>query len=207
MENTKRKVDIKTIARIGIFGALAAILYCIPIFQFKLPSIFPNFLEFHFDEIPIFIASFAYGPLTGFFVILVRTLIKLPMTSTLCVGEISDFLYSCALILPAAFYYKKHRTIKGALIGITIGFFSQIIISALGNGLFMIDFYLFLFKISEDSLLAMVQGINPAISDIHFTLILYAIIPFNALKNLAVIIVTILVYKKLSPLLVKMKKE
>ena len=146
MENTKRKVDIKTIARIGIFGALAAILYCIPIFQFKLPSIFPSFLEFHFDEIPIFIASFAYGPLTGFFVILVRTLIKLPMTSTLCVGEISDFLYSCALILPAAFYYKKHRTFKGALIGITIGFFSQIIISALGNGLFMIDFYLFLFN-------------------------------------------------------------
>lgn len=201
----KRRINTKTIARIGIFGALAAILYCIPIFQFKLPSIFPSFLEFHFDEIPIFIASFAYGPLTGFFVILVRTLIKLPLTSTLCVGEISDFIYSCALVLPAAIYYKKNRTLKGAVIGILIGFIAQIIASSLGNALFMIDFYLFLFKIKEADLLAMVQALNPRITDIHFSLVVYAIIPFNAIKNLAVIIITLLVYKNLSPLLIKMK--
>ena len=143
MEQTKRKINTKMIARIGIFGALAAILYCVPIFQFKLPTLFPSFLEFHFDEIPIFIASFAYGPLTGFFVILIRTLIKLPMTSTLCVGELSDFIYSCALVLPAAIYYKKQRTLKGVIIGLLIGFVCQVIVSALGNGLFMIDFYLF----------------------------------------------------------------
>ncbi len=202
---TKEKINVKAIARIGIFGALAAILYCIPIFQFKLPSIFPNFLEFHFDEIPIFIASFAYGPLTGFFVIMVRTIIKLPMTSTLCVGEISDFLYSCAFVLPAAFYYQKHRTFKGAIIGFVFGFILQIILSALGNSLFMIDFYLYLFNISEESLLSMIQSINSNITDIHFTLIIYAIIPFNILKDIAVILVTLLIYKRISPLLIKMK--
>lgn len=202
---TKKRINVKTVARIGVFGALAAILYCIPIFQFKLPSIFPNFLEFHFDEIPIFIASFAYGPLTGLFVIIVRTVIKLPMSSTLFVGEISDFLYSCAFVLPAAFYYQKHRTFKGAIIGFVFGFILQILLSALGNSLFMIDFYLYLFNISKESLLSMVQSINPNITDIHFTLILYAIIPFNALKDLAVIVVTLLIYKRISPLLIKMK--
>lgn len=201
----KNKINVKAIARVGIFGALAAILYCIPIFQFKLPSIFPNFLEFHFDEMPIFIASFAYGPLTGFWIIIVRTIIKLPMTSTLCVGEISDFIYSCAFILPAAFYYQKNRTFKGVIIGFILGFILQITLSAIGNSLFMIDFYLYLFHISEEALLSAVQSLNRNIIDIHFTLILYAIIPFNAIKNIVIILVTSLIYKRISPLLVKMK--
>ena len=82
----------KFMTRVAIFGAISTLLYIF--IKFPVPFL-PSFLEFHFDEIPIFIAGFAYGPLSAFCVILVKTIIKLPMTSTLGVGELSDFIYSC----------------------------------------------------------------------------------------------------------------
>ncbi len=208
MENQqiKRKWNNQMIARIGIFGALTAILYCVPIFQFKLPSVFPSFLEFHFDEIPAFIASFAYGPWTGFWVLLIRTIIKLPMTSTVCVGELADLLYSLAFVMPAAIYYKKDRTLKGVCIGFTLGFFFQVIVSGVLTCCVMIDFYLFLFKgLTAETLLASMQAINPRITDIHLSLTLWGIVPFNVLKDFIVILVTFIIYKNISPLLKKYK--
>ena len=62
----KRKV-INYITQTAIFGGLAAILYCVPGLQFKIPFVAPGFMEIHLDEIPILISSFAYGPLLGIF--------------------------------------------------------------------------------------------------------------------------------------------
>jgi len=52
---------VRMITRIAVFGAMSTILYVIPVFKFSLPF-FPSFLEIHIDEIPAFIAGFAYGP-------------------------------------------------------------------------------------------------------------------------------------------------
>ncbi len=67
---------IRFMSRIAIFGAMSTILYAVPVFKFPVPF-FPTFLEFHFDEIPAFIAGFAYGPLAGFCVIALKTVLKL----------------------------------------------------------------------------------------------------------------------------------
>ena len=81
--NTKRKKIIDYISQTAIFGGIAAILYCVPGLQFQLPFLAPSFMSIHLDEIPILISSFAYGPLLGVFEIILKTLIKLPMTSSL----------------------------------------------------------------------------------------------------------------------------
>lgn len=204
MEETKKKWNNKLIARVAIFSAITIILYIVPIFQFKLPSVFPSFLEFHFDEIPVMIAGFAYGPWTAFWILLIRTIAKLPFTSTVCVGELADFIYSLAFILPASIVYQKHRNLKGVCLGFLFGFSLQVIVSAICTCYFMIDFYLFLFKgLTKETLLASCQAINPRIKDIHGSLTVWAIIPFNVIKDLAVILVTFMVYKSLSPLLKK----
>ncbi len=200
----KKKWNNRMIARIGIFGALTAILYCVPIFQFKIPSVFPSFLEFHFDEIPAFIASFAYGPWTGFWVLLIRTIIKLPMTSTVCVGELADLIYSLAFVMPATIYYQKQRTLKGACLGFLFGFITQVVVSGVLTCCVMIDFYLFLYKgLTAETLLSSVQAINPRIKDIHLSLTLWGIVPFNVLKDFIVILVTFVIYKNISPSLKK----
>lgn len=193
-ENVQNKKPslIKRMARVGVFSAIAAILYCVPGLQLKLPIF--GFLEFHFDEIPVFLAGFAYDPLTAFLILMVKTLIKLPFSSTLCVGEFADLLYSCAFILPATIIYKKHRTFKGALLGLGIGFVAQLITALACNGLFMINFYMNLFGIGMDVIVAMFSALK--VSDMK-TLLCFAILPFNVIKDVVVVVLTILIYKPL----------
>lgn len=186
----------KFVVRVGIFGAMSAILYCVPFLKFPLP-IFPSFLEFHFDEIPAFIAAFAYGPFSGLCVLLVKTIIKLPMTNTLAIGEIADLLYSSAFIFPAALYYKNHRQFKGALIGILIGLVTQLAVSLVMNVYIMFPFYMKLYGMDETQLLGIFQLTNPSVTDVRWSVGFIAVLPFNAIKDTAVIIVTLLVYKSL----------
>lgn len=192
----------KFMSRVAIFGAVAAILYIVPFLQFSVPFL-PGFLEFHFDELPIFIAGFAFGPLEAFCIIVLKTILKLPFTSTVCTGELADFIYSCAFILPSAILYKNKRTLKTAIMGVLIGFVLQIIVSTLCNVYFMIDLYSFLYGMSPSDILAWVQVANPRITNIHWSLAIWGIIPFNLIKDLIVIIITFLVYKKVEVLFKK----
>ena len=191
---TKRSNLVKTITRIGIFGGISTILYIVPLFKFPVP-IFPSFLEFHFDEIPLFIAGFAYGPLVAFGSILVKTIIKLPFTGTMLVGELSDLLFSTAFVLPSAIIYKKMRNIKGAILGLLLGSFIQIVISVIGNIYVMVPFYMFMYGMSAEQLLFICQLANPNISDVGWTYGLIAVLPFNVIKDAIVILATFLIYK------------
>lgn len=202
-QHTKYKITTKNIVRVGIFGALSAILYIF--IKFPVPFL-PSFLEFHFDEIPVFIASFAYGPISGIFVLLIKTIIKLPLTSTLGVGEVSDLLYSAAFILPAAFFYKKNRNFKSVIVGLSVGCVFQLVISLLGNIYLMIPFYMNMMGFSEQAILKMCQAANPAIKDIGWTYGLFAVLPFNAIKNVVVIAITIPTYKSIHRFIDKLQK-
>lgn len=182
------------LVRVAVFGAFSAILYCVPFLKFPVPF-FPSFLEFHFDEIPAFIAAFAYGPMTGLYILLVKTFIKLPLTSTLCVGEIADLVYSVAFIIPAAVFYQKNRTFKGAIKSLILGLVCQLFVSLVANVYVMFPFYMQMFGLSEEALLGICQAANPAIKDVRWSVGFFAVLPFNAIKDVAVIVVTMLVYK------------
>ena len=186
------KITTRFIVRVAIFGAIAAVLYIF--IKFPVP-IFPAFMEFHFDEIPILIAGFAYGPLAGFAVTVVKTLIKLPMTSTMGVGELCDFLYTTAFVVPAAFVYKRHRNIKGAIIGLLIGMVAQLVAAVLGNMFIIIPFYMRVMEYQESDILYLCQKANAGIKDLKWTYSLFAVLPFNAIKDVGIIVVTFMVYK------------
>lgn len=193
----------KFMTRVAIFGAISTLLYIF--IKFPVPFL-PSFLEFHFDEIPIFIAGFAYGPLSAFCVILVKTIIKLPMTSTLGVGELSDFIYSCAFVLPAAFIYRKHRTFKSAMIGLGVGTVFQLVFALIGNIYVMIPFYMEVMQFPKAAILGLMQKANPNITDIGWTYGLLAVLPFNAIKDAAVLVLTIITYKSVHRFIDKMQK-
>lgn len=193
------------LVRVAVFGGFSAILYCVPFLKFPVP-IFPSFLEFHFDEIPAFIGAFAYGPLTGLYILLVKTIIKLPLSNTLCVGEIADLIYSVTFIIPASLFYQKNRTFKGALKALILGFFCQIIVSLLINIYVTFGIYMDLYGLSEQRLLEFFQYANPAIKNIRWSAGLIAVLPFNAIKNVAVIMVTLPIYKSTHVLFDKLQK-
>ena len=191
-QHSKYKFGTKQMVRVAVFGALSGIFYIF--IKFPVPFL-PPFLEFHFDEIPAFIASFAYGPISGILVLLIKTIIKLPMTSTLGVGELSDLIYSAAFIIPAAIIYKRHRNFKGVIIGLSIGTFIQLTVSLLSNIYFIIPFYMKVMEFPEQAILGMCQAANPRITDIGWSYGLLAVLPFNAIKDAAVIILTLFTYK------------
>ena len=197
-KNTGKKhvISTKFITRSAVFAAFSIVLYIVPYFNFALP-IFPSFLKIHLDEIPAFIAGFAYGPLSAIFVIVVKTLAKLPMTSTAGVGELADLIYSIAFVVPAAIFYKKHKTIKGALIGLGISVAIQLVVSCFVTTFLILDFYIFVMGWPEAVILKMCQAVNPAITSLRWPFLFMVALPFNALKDVIVIIVTFLLYKRL----------
>ena len=184
------------IARTAVFAAISIILYTVPFLKFSLP-IFPSFLEIHLDEIPAFIAGFAYGPLSGALVILIKTIVKLPLTNTACVGELADFIYSMVFVIPAAIIYKRHRTIKGAFISMGVATVIQIMTASFVTTFVMLDAYSKLYHLPKAVILGMCQKINPAITSLGFPFLLMVALPFNALKDAIVVMFTFLLYKRL----------
>jgi riboflavin transporter FmnP len=191
-QHAKYKFGTKQIVRVAVFGALSGIFYIF--IKFPVPF-FPSFLEFHFDEVPAFIASFAYGPISGILVLLIKTLIKLPFTKTLGVGELSDLIYSAAFILPAALIYKRHRNFKGVFTGLLIGTVFQLAISLISNVYVMIPFYMKVMELPESVILGWCKLANPKINNLGWSYGLIAVLPFNAIKDAMVILLTLFTYK------------
>ena len=190
----KDNFSLRRLTIIGILGAISAILMFI---NFLLPFV-PPFYRFDAAELPALFGAFFLGPSAGVLIISLKLLVKLLIqgSDTLLVGEMANFMANVAFVLPAALIYKKHRTMKGAWIGFSVGMICQLIASSLGNMFFMIDFYVFFFNLPEAVLLSIAQVANPNITDIHYTMVLYGILPFNLLKDAAVILVTFLIYKR-----------
>ena len=187
---------VRFMTRIAIFSAIAAILYIVPVLTIKLPF-FPSFLTLHFDEIPAFIAGFAYGPVSGLLVIVVKTLLKLPFTETLGVGELTDLILSGIYVFIVTFIYSKKRNLKGVAIGFGIGTVAQVTAGMFLNVYAMVPFYMAMFGIPEAGLLRIMQLAIPAITDIRWSYAFFAVLPFNLLKDAVVIVITFLVYRSL----------
>ena len=201
-----KPMTAKFIARTAVFAAISIILYTVPFLKFSLP-IFPAFLEIHLDEIPAFMAGFAYGPLSGFLVVLVKTLVKLPLTGTAGVGELADFIYSAAFVIPAAIIYKKHHTLKGALMSLLIATAVQLLVASFGTTFIMLDMYSMLYHLPKSVILHMCQKINPAVKDLTWPFLLMVALPFNALKDAIVVLVTALLYKRLRNLFKRIEAQ
>ena len=202
-QHAKYKFGTKQMVRVAVFGALSGIFYIF--IKFPVPFL-PSFLEFHFDEIPAFIASFAYGPISGLLVLLIKTLIKLPLTRTLGVGELSDLIYSAVFILPAALIYKRKRNFKGVLFGLLVGTIFQLSVSLLSNIYVMIPFYMKVMELPESAILGMCKLANPRISNVGWSYGLLAVLPFNIIKDAAVICLTLFTYKSVHGFIDKLQE-
>lgn len=196
MDNKTRRIAV-----CGIFGALSTILYVIPIFKFPLPFLFPSFLEFNFSDISTLIVGFAYGPLAAFFVHLIKIIIKLPMSSTACIGELADFIIGLLFVLPAVIYYQRNKTKRGALIGLCISLVVATVAACLVNRYILIPFYSKTFGI--EAVLGMAQSASSNITNIKWSLVLWGILPFNFVKNIAVCALSFILYKKISNVIKK----
>jgi len=207
MENKTKSIKvIYMITRVAIFGALSIILYMVPGLQFSVPFA-PAFLQIHFDEVPVLLAGFAYGPWTAFAILILKSLLKLiqDIPATLGVGVMADFIYGAALILPASFIYRYNRTFKGVLSGILIGLFTNLLFSCI-VGLYTI-FPLYGIIYGNETIVSMFNVFDRNITSLTDIRIgLEFLLPFNLLKNGLVLVMVFLIYKPMRIIIERIKK-
>jgi riboflavin transporter FmnP len=200
---TPRTAASRKLLLIVTAGVLAAISTILRFLEIPLPLL-PTFLKLDLSNIPALIGGLALGPVAGTAILLVKNLIYLPFSQTLGVGELADFIISLTLVLTASLFYKYNKTRKGAVIGMATGSaIMSFIAGPLLNYFLLIPFYAVVyFGSSVDAIIQMAATANPGINSL-WAYILYAVVPFNIVKCLAVCLITGLLYKPLSPLLHK----
>lgn len=184
------------ITKIAILSALAGLLMYV---EFSVPFV-PPFLKLDISEIPALIGAFALGPVSGIIIELIKNLIHLPVTSSLGVGEIANFIVGSVFVGSAGLIYRRRRTKSGALIAMLTGTLCMAAVASLSNYFFLIDFYAKLFHVSIDEIVKMTTKVNALVKDFK-ALIVFAFLPFNIFKGLLVSLVTVLLYKRVSPIL------
>lgn len=148
------------------------------------------------------IGSFALGPVAGALIELVKNLLKLVIkgTNTAFVGDIANYLIGCALVVPAGIIYKRKKSKKNAIIGMAAGTLFMTIAGCFINAYVLLPAYSKAFGMPIDALVGMGTAVNPAITGLG-TFVILAVAPFNIIKGIVVSVVTLLLYKYISPIL------
>lgn len=191
MKNTK----LRRLTAAAMMGAVAFVLMYM---SFSVPVLSP-FAEFDFSALPEMISGFALGPLGAMETIVVKLLLKLVFkgSSSMLTGELQNLLLSMAYVLPAAFFYQKHKTKKGAIIGLAIGSVTEIIVAVFTNIYLIFPAFIAIYGMNWDTIIEMCTKVNPWIKDIP-TMVAFSIVPFNVISKVVISFITVLLYKHIS---------
>lgn len=189
----RRSSALFNLTRCAVLGAMAAILFTI-----EIPVV--AFYKLDLSTLPAILAGFAMGPLQGLAVLAVKDVVHLLITSSSGVGELADFLMGLAFVLPASMIYMRMKSRKGAIISMIVGTLLMTLAAVLVNYFILIPAYQVLMGLSLEAIIGMGQAVFAFIDNI-ILLVLCITAPFNLLKGVVLSIVTVLLYKRISPLL------
>ncbi len=191
MENVTKNNSVLEKSRMStrqlVVMAMMAAISIVLVYAIHLP-LFPaaSFLEYDPADIPILIVAFAYGPVSGFIMTVIVSIIQ-GMTVSAGSGIIGIIMHiiatgSCTLI--AGSIYWKHKTRKSALVALVVGVIvmtaAMVIMNLILTPIFM--------GAPREAVAAMILPI---------------ILPFNLLKAGIHCVVTCILFKPLSNLIKK----
>ena len=194
----ERKIMIRRIAACAILTAMAVLLMYLEI---PLPFM-PVFLKFDFSELPVLIGAFALGPVWGVVIELLKNLIHLPVTQTMGIGELSNFIAGTIYVGTAGIIYRKFLTKKGAAISMAIATLALAIIAIPVNAFITLPLYGSMMGFPLEAIIGMSASANPLVKD-KISLLLAVFVPFNLFKGIVVSVITFFVYKPISRLINK----
>lgn len=192
--------DTRKVAMIGMFSAIAMILM---LFEFPVPFA-PPFYELDFSELPILVGTFAFGPAAGVMMEFVKILLKLCVkgTSTAFVGDLANFVVGCSFIVPASVIYAFRKSKKSAIVACITGTVSLTLFGTVFNAVYLLPAFSKLYGMSMDTILAAGMEVNPFVTEGNIVSFVAACVaPLNLIKGSGVSIITLLIYKRLSPII------
>lgn len=194
METTVKASKLRTITGVAVLSAIAFIL---AYFEFPVP-LSPSFARMDISDLPALIGAFAYGPLAGVLIELVKNALQLTSTATAGVGELANFIMGGVFVFVAGLIYRKNKNKKTALIACLIASLAMGVTAAVVNYFVLLPAFEAFMPLNE--LIASFGEFMPFIRT-KLDVVLFNALPFNLLKGLVISAVTMLIYKKLSPIL------
>ena len=192
--------NTRKLAMIGMFSAIAMILHVL-----DFPIFFaPGFYKMDFSELPVLIGSFAFGPVAGVMMEFVKILLKLCVkgTSTAFIGDLANFVVGCSLILPASAVYSFKKTKKSAIIACIVGTLVMTVFGTAFNAVYLLPAFSKFYGMPMDAILAMGTEVNPLAKEGSIvSFVVACVAPMNLIKGTLVSVVTLLIYKPLSPII------
>lgn len=194
----KENFTTRTMVKISVMSVIAFILM---ILDFPL-WFTPPFLKFDVSDVPPLIGAFAMGPMAGVIIQFMKNILKLVIqgSGTGGVGELSNFVVGSIFAYSAGFIYYKKKDKKSAIKGLIIGTLTMAVLISIINYVFMIPFYAKVFGMPLDNIIEMGMKVNRFVTDFK-TLVVFAVLPFNLLKGVVVSLITMFLYKRVSPIL------
>ena len=192
--------NTRKLAMIGMFSAIAMILHVL-----DFPIFFaPGFYKMDFSELPILVGSFAFGPVAGVMMEFVKILLKLCIkgTSTAFIGDLANFVVGCSLIIPASAVYSFKKTKKSAIIACIVGTLVMTVFGTAFNAVYLLPAFSKFYGMPLDAILAMGAEVNPLAKEGSIvSFVVACVAPMNLIKGTLVSVVTLLIYKPLSPII------
>ena len=177
---------------------LSAVAVVLQYLEFPVPFLMPPFIKFDFSDLPALIGAFAYGPLSGVIIELIKNLIHCLATKSATVGELSNFMLGAVFTFSAGMIYKHNKTKKNAIIGGLVGALIMGLFSIPSNYYIVYPFYYNFMP--EDGVLAAYQAILPGVSSILASLLIFNL-PFTIIKGLVCVLIAMPIYKPLTRVL------
>ena len=200
MEKTitiQKKPSIQNVRMLTMTAVLSAIAFVLAFFEFPVP-LSPSFARMDLSDLPALIGAFAYGPVSGILIEFVKNALQLLTSSTGGIGELANFIMGSSFVVTAGLIYKFHKTKKTAMLACLI---ASII---MGVGAAIVNYFILLpvFEVFMplDQLIASFGEFIPFIKT-KLDVVLFNAFPFNLLKGIGISIVTMPLYKRLTPTL------
>lgn len=198
---TAKKTPFFTTRKMVVMAMLSAIATVVYYLDFPVP-LMPEFIKMDLSNVISLLASFALGPVEGVVVCLIKNVVQLMIKgagTTMGIGNIFDFVTSAAFCLTAGLIYKNHRTRKYAVIACVVGALVFTVISLPLNYFIVYPIYFKAFG-GEAAILGMYRQLNANVESTFQALCMFNL-PFTFVKGVLCAVVTMVIYKPLSPVL------
>lgn len=168
------KMTTKKLTRLAMLAALSIVL----LLAVRIPFPLMPALEYDCADIPIFIGTFAYGPLAGFLLTLIVAVLQGCTVSSGSgpIGILMHIFATGGYVLVAGMLYRSNKTRKGAVLSLGAGTLTMTALMVVMNLIFTPLFY----DTPVDAVIPM---------------LLPVIIPFNLMKAGLNSIFTFFLYK------------
>lgn len=171
-----------TTTRMAYIAIFTAISYALRFWEIPLlPAV--SFLKLDFSNIFPLIGGYALGPLAGMTIGILKEALWMFYSSTMCVGEFANILAMLPFVLIPSIAYKRRKGIKSVILFLLLGCAVQVVWSFPLN--WLLNFPVFLQFNWPDGMR-------------FFMGVWYWVVLFNVIKDAALAVIVLLVYKPIS---------